>query len=97
MNRKGIGADLLHGFKIHFKMAQYFAILVNVAFLAKYNLIDKPARYWRSFWRPWNLNTSKIALQCFEQAHEIPNGKDVLLHEALKILYTFNLRIHWMR
>ena len=76
-----IGADLPHCSKVKFEMTYGFSIGADIGFLAEHDLIDQLRGLTVARRQPRDLDTCEVALQSLEKRHEIPNRKDVRLHE----------------
>src|SRR5690242_16068629 len=62
-------------------MTHGFSIGAGIGFLAEHDLIDQLRSLAVSWRLPRDVDTCEVALQSLDERHEIPNGKDVRLHE----------------
>src|SRR5690606_29091470 len=69
---------------------------IVVRFLRKHDLINEAARQRISGGQPRNLHTAQSLLQRLEERHEVPHGKDVVLHECPYGVETINLTVNTM-
>jgi hypothetical protein len=53
----------------------------DIGFFAEHDLIDQLRRPAVSRRQPRDLDTCEVALQPLDKRHEVPNRKDVRLHE----------------
>jgi len=54
------------------------SLFIHIAFFAGYNFIDKIAGIGAAHGQPGIFHASKLPLQALEQAHKIPDGKNMV-------------------
>jgi hypothetical protein len=80
------GSALGHRAAVHLEMADETSRLIVIAFFGQHDFIDEPATEVIRGGNPRDVDTREQSLQGLEQAHEIPNGEDVVLHEDMQRL-----------
>ena len=92
-NRPRLRAHLTHGVEVEFVVAGGLAIEVNVALFGDHDFIDELSA--RAVLRryPGRIHRRQLALKRLEQAHKVPNGVDVVLHENAHLLERLHLRV----
>ena len=81
VNPRGIRPALAHGAQVELEVANGLAPIREVALLAQHDLVNEAAQAGFPHWQPRGIETRQPALQRFQQGHEIPDRKDMVLHE----------------
>jgi len=66
-------------------MAGGLALRIEVDLLFEHDFIDEAPCGRVGRWHSEHPHARQLALQGFEQRHTIPNGKNVILHEAAQV------------
>jgi len=83
VNGGGVGTGFLHGAPVEFEMAGACAIRTPIRFLPANDVIDQEPDFRITLRNPGKLDAGQIALQPFEQGHEIPDSEDMETKEHL--------------
>src|ERR1700745_2302098 len=79
------GADVPHGAEVESEMADIGAVGTDIALLTDYDIIDQARCPCIVSREPRYCNARHVLLEPLQERHEIPNRKDVILHEAPEI------------
>jgi hypothetical protein len=88
----GAGADVLHGAEVESEVADIRAVGADIGLFADRDIIQ--ARGLCIVRRkPRHTDAPHVLLKPFQEGHKIPNGKNVIFHEAPQIGDGTDLRI----
>src|ERR1700748_2661353 len=79
------GADVPHGAEVESEVAHIGAVGTNVRLLTDHDVIDQAGGLCIIRWEPRYCYARHVLLESLQQRHEIPDGKDMILHEASEI------------
>jgi len=81
----GAGADVAHGAEVESEVADIGAVGTDIGLLADHDVIDKARGLCIVHREPRHCYARHVLLQPLQKRHEIPDGKDMILHEASEI------------
>src|SRR4029077_9233757 len=90
------GADVLHGAEVKSEVADIRAVRADIGLFADHDIVDQARGLCIVRRKPRHADARHVLLKPFQEGHKIPNGKNVIFHEAPQIGDGNDLRIKGM-
>ena len=92
-DRPSFSPHLTHGVQVEFVVAGGLAVEVDVTFFRDDDFVDELSACAVLRRHPRRIHGRQLALKGLEQAHEVPNGVDVVLHKDAHLLERLHLGV----